>query len=69
MLGWGDQDAHIPPEKRAEFVELLREHKKRFVECTFSEAGHGFLCDQRASYHAPSARLAWQWLGAFLEEN
>jgi carboxymethylenebutenolidase len=24
------------------------------------DAGHGFFCDKRASYHAPSAQSAWE---------
>lgn len=67
LLVWGDRDTHIPPEQRAEFVNLLRGAGKRFVECTFSEAGHGFFCDQRASYHAGAARLAWPLLTSFVE--
>ena len=66
LLVWGDQDTHIPPAVRAQFAGALRAHKKPFVECTFSAAGHGFFCDQRASYHAPSARLAWGLLTDFL---
>jgi carboxymethylenebutenolidase len=32
-------------------------------------AGHGFNCDQRASYHAESARLARERALAFLREH
>jgi carboxymethylenebutenolidase len=68
LLVWGDRDTHIPLEVRTGFANALRAHKKSFVECTFSDAGHGFFCDQRASYHAPSAHLAWSLLTAFLAE-
>lgn len=66
LLVWGDRDNHIPPAVRAQFAGALREHKKPFVECTFSGAGHGFFCDQRDAYHAPSAHLAWGLLTDFL---
>jgi carboxymethylenebutenolidase len=32
-------------------------------------AGHGFNCDQRASYHAESARLARERTLAFLRDH
>jgi len=67
LLVWGDRDTHIPPQQRAEFVEKLRENGKAFVECTFSQAGHGFFCDQRESYEPESARQAWALLTAFLQ--
>lgn len=66
LLVWGGQDTHIPPAVRAQFADALRTHNKPFVECTFSEADHGFFCDHRASYHAPSARLAWGLVTEFL---
>lgn len=69
LLVWGDRDQHIPPEKRAEFTELLRQNQKNFVETTFAEAGHGFFCDARPAYHAPSARLAWTLLTAFFDQS
>jgi carboxymethylenebutenolidase len=36
----------------------------------YPDAGHGFHCDQRESYHEPSARDAWSrtldWFGRYL---
>jgi carboxymethylenebutenolidase len=38
----------------------------------YPEADHGFHCDQRASYHAASARDAWrrtlEWFGRYLTD-
>ena len=67
LLCWGGKDAHIPPEQRREFRDVLKAGHKPYVECVFSEAGHGFFCDRRASYHAPSAQVAWPMLLAFLK--
>jgi carboxymethylenebutenolidase len=47
----------------------LREAKKPFVNVDLSEADHGFLCDERASYNAEAAREAWALMGAFLREH
>lgn len=69
LLVWGDQDTHIPPGQRTEVVNGLREAGKTFVDVTFSDAGHGFFCDERKSYHAASARPAWSLLLTFLEEG
>jgi dienelactone hydrolase len=32
-------------------------------------ADHDFRCDERGSYHAESARIAWGRTTAFLEKN
>ncbi|HRO58903.1 MAG TPA: dienelactone hydrolase family protein, partial [Burkholderiaceae bacterium] len=39
------------------------------VEAHFYDAGHGFNCDQRGSYDAPSAKLARERTLAFLKEH
>lgn len=66
LLVWGDRDEHIPRAQRDKFADLLRTAKNSFVECTFSQAGHGFFNDQRPSFHPESARLAWALATAFL---
>ncbi len=54
LLHFGETDQSIPPE-----------HHKRIAAAhpdvpmhIYPVAGHGFNCDERASYHAPSAALA-----------
>ncbi len=68
LLAWGDRDDHIPVDQRAQMSALLRAGHQPFVELTFSDAGHGFMCDARAAFHAPSAKMAWPLLLAFLQE-
>lgn len=57
---FGDLDQGIPVEE----VEALRVAASRSEVATevvrYEDAGHGFHCDARASYHAVSARDAWQ---------
>src|SRR4051794_20748252 len=57
---YGDQDAGIPVEQ----VEQLRDAAAKSGQVTeivrYPDAGHGFNCDQRDSYHAPSAADAWE---------
>ena len=69
LLVWGGQDAHIPAEQTSAIAEALRAAGKPYVEATFSEAGHGFACDARSSYHAPSAREALALTDAFFTEH
>ena len=64
LLHFGEQDHAIP----LEGVERLKSlHPDLPVH--IYPAGHGFNCDQRASYHAESARLARERTLAFLREH
>ena len=54
MLHFGEKDDHIPLAGVRE-VEALHPDVPVFIY----PAGHGFHCDERASYDAPSAALAW----------
>ena len=54
VLHFGEQDGHIP-------LDGVREVETAHLETPvyIYPAGHGFNCDERASYDAPSAALAW----------
>jgi len=56
---FGDLDEGIPVDD----VERLRAAAASSGQDTevvrYADAGHGFHCDQRESYHEPSARAAW----------
>jgi carboxymethylenebutenolidase len=54
MLHFGEKDQHIPI---AGVRELAALHPD--VQVYTYPAGHGFNCDQRESFDAPSAALAW----------
>jgi carboxymethylenebutenolidase len=64
LLHFGTRDAGIP-------LEQVRRVQERYpqAEVHFYEADHGFNCDARAAYDAPSAALAWQRTLAFLQQN
>lgn len=66
---WGGKDAHIPPEQMRAIADALMAAGKPFVEATWSEAGHGFACDARSAYHAPSAQQALALTDTFFTEN
>jgi carboxymethylenebutenolidase len=54
LLHFGEKDQHIPV---AGVREVAAAHPE--VEVHIYPADHGFNCDHRASYDAPSAALAW----------
>jgi carboxymethylenebutenolidase len=64
QLHYGEQDHGIPMSN----VETVRA-KRPEVEIHTYPAGHGFNCDQRASYHADSAKLAETRTLDFLKAN
>src|SRR5271166_2174930 len=64
LLHFGDKDQHIPI---AGVKEVAAAHPE--VEVHIYHADHGFNCDQRESYDAPSADLAWTRTVAFLRKH
>ncbi|HKN27099.1 MAG TPA: dienelactone hydrolase family protein [Roseiarcus sp.] len=54
MLHFGEKDQHIPIAGVREFAALHPD-----VPVHIYPADHGFNCDQRESFDAPSAALAW----------
>lgn len=64
----GERDGSIPMDQ----VEQIRQAttgKSNVEVYTYPEAEHGFHCDQRASYHEASAKLAWQRTGDFFKTH
>jgi carboxymethylenebutenolidase len=64
QMHFGDQDTSIPLSD----VETIRQ-KRPDTEVHVYPAGHGFNCDERASFHEGSAKLAWQRTLDFLDKN
>ena len=66
QLHFGEKDASIPMSD----VDTIKQ--KRGADCeiyVYPGAQHGFNCDERGSYDAASAKLAWQRSTAFLDKN
>jgi len=61
---FGEKDASIP----LDAIEKLRKAHPQ-VEVHVYPAGHGFNCEQRAAYHAPSAALARERTLQFLQAH
>jgi len=59
LMHFGDKDASIPKSKRGGDSEIH----------VYPGAAHGFHCDERGSFHEPSAKLAWQRSLDFLKKH
>jgi carboxymethylenebutenolidase len=62
QMHFGEKDDHIP---MTDVATIRGKHP----ECDIHvyPAGHGFYCDERPSFHAPSAKLAWDRTLAWFE--
>jgi carboxymethylenebutenolidase len=59
LLVWGGLDKNITAEHRKAVADALTAVKKSYVSAEFSDADHGFFCDERPAYNAKAARQAW----------
>ena len=65
LLFWGGRDQHLAEAPTA-VSAALKAAGKEYVQVEFSDAGHAFFCDARASYHPKAAAQAWPLTLAFL---
>jgi carboxymethylenebutenolidase len=56
---FGGKDLLIPSEQVDAIHEALSGADRQYEIVIYDEADHGFNCDQRATYHEPSAMDAW----------
>lgn len=66
LLFWGGLDKNITVEHRRSVVDALSTKKKPYVNVEFSNADHGFFCDERAAYEPNAARQSWALTLEFL---
>ena len=66
LFFWGGLDGFIKPEHVKMVTDGMRAAGRPFVSVEFSDADHGFFCDQRGSYNANAAAQAWPLTLAFL---
>ena len=65
QMHFGEKDQSIPMSD----VEAI---KKKRSDCdihVYKDAGHGFHCDERGSFHEPSSKLAWERTLAWIKTN
>ena len=68
-LFFGAKDPLIPQEHVAQINKALTDKKKTFMMKVYPEAGHGFFCNERESYHADSAKDAWDKFKSFFAQH
>ncbi|MHB8635942.1 MAG: dienelactone hydrolase family protein [Fimbriimonadaceae bacterium] len=66
LFFWGGLDKHIGPETIRAVEDALTAREKEFINVVISMADHGFFCDERASFSADAAAIAWPTTLAFL---
>ena len=65
LYHFGARDPLIPPE----IVAQIRNGRPGAPAFVYAEAGHGFSCDERPEFHAPSHRLALDRTLAFFAQH
>ncbi len=66
---YGDLDTGIPVEEVEELRAAAVTAQPPTEVVRYPDAGHGFHCDLRSSYHEPSARDAWARTLSWFEEH
>jgi len=67
LFFWGGLDGFIKPEHVKMVTDGMRAANKPFASLEFSDADHGFFCNERASYNANAASEAWSITLAYLK--
>ncbi|MDR3608797.1 MAG: dienelactone hydrolase family protein [Oligoflexia bacterium] len=69
LMVWGGLDQHIPAEQHSKIAEALKAAKKPYINLVFSEADHGFFCDEKPQYSANASSEVWALTLQFLRNN
>ena len=65
QMHFGEKDQSIPLTD----VETIKQKRPDCEIYVYKDAGHGFHCDERASYHQGSAAVAWERTREFLKKQ
>ncbi|MDO8434300.1 MAG: dienelactone hydrolase family protein [Candidatus Binatus sp.] len=66
---FGGKDAFIPLSEVDEFRDALRKAGKTADVVLYPDADHGFMCDDRPSFHPVHSKEAWSKTIAFFKKN
>jgi carboxymethylenebutenolidase len=64
-MHFGEKDHGIPMTD----VEIIKQKRADSEIYVYADAGHGFHCDERGSFHKASADVAWGRTQAFLQKH
>jgi carboxymethylenebutenolidase len=65
QMHFGEKDQSIPMTD----IEIIKQKRSDCEIYVYKDAGHGFHCDERGSFHQPSAALAWERTTSFLKKH
>jgi carboxymethylenebutenolidase len=68
-LFFGAKDQLIPMDQVGQINTELTSKKVAFQMKSYPEAGHGFFCDERGSYHEASAKDTWEKTKSFFAQH
>jgi carboxymethylenebutenolidase len=68
-LFFGAKDQLIPMDQVGQMNTELTTHKVPFQMKIYPDAGHGFFCDERGSFHEKSAQDAWEKTKSFFAQH
>lgn len=68
-LFFGAKDPLIPQEHVTQINKALTDAGAKFTVKVYPDATHGFFCNERESYHADSAKDAWNQSKTFFAQN
>ena len=68
-LFFGAKDQLIPMDQVGQINTELTSKKVAFQMKIYPEAGHGFFCDERGSYHEASAKDTWEKTKSFFAQH
>ncbi|HUA34382.1 MAG TPA: dienelactone hydrolase family protein [Candidatus Binataceae bacterium] len=66
---FGGKDAFIPIEEVDAFRDALRKAGKSAEVVLYPDADHGFMCDERPSFHPTHSKEAWTKTIAFFKQH
>jgi carboxymethylenebutenolidase len=66
---FGGKDAFIPISEVDEFRDALKKAGKPAEVVFYADADHGFMCDDRPSFHPVHSKEAWSKTIAFFKQN
>jgi carboxymethylenebutenolidase len=65
LFYWGGADTHITPDKIEIITEAVKAAGKKYINIVYSDAEHGFNCDERPSFNPAASAEAWAHTFAF----
>jgi len=69
IVNFGEKDAFIPLDEVRKIEARLQELGKQAEVKVYPGADHGYMCSDRASYHAQAAKESWEKMVAFFGKH